>query len=266
MISTSISARWSNISNDYDQYRLSPPKELIQIIAKLSRRNLQLVVDFGCGTGLSTFPWKSVSKKVLGLDPMIEMLNFAQNSIKSDNVEFQLGNGEKSGLKDNSVDIAIFTHSIHWMEPEGTISEIKRILKKNGLFVILGHNFPPLSEFLEVDRDYFQFKNKCDTLALALNLDEGSQLNMAEFAKYLIQKNMFSVYREFYYNHQMKWSAKDYVGWLYTHGIVQKLVQLNIDEAEFGLDLLKKKVFEYFGENECFIMPVWRTIVFKDLM
>lgn len=261
-----VLTRWTSIAKEYDQYRLAPPSKLIKIITSLTRKESpDLVVDLGCGTGLSTYPWALVSKMVLGIDPLSEMLSVAKQSNSAKNIDFLQGYGNSTGLDNRSVDIITCNHSIHWMEPESTIIEVARIIKEDGIFVMMGHNFPPLSEFLEVDNEYFRFKKKCDLLISSLNLNKGFFENMVGFAEQLNALGLFKIYREFYFSDEREWSADDYIGWINTQGVVQKLNQLNIDEAEFGLTALKKKIAVCFGEKKCFVMPVWRVIVFKEL-
>lgn len=169
-----LSSRWAPIAEEYDQFRLSPPLELVKTIKRFTQKDsIGLIIDLGCGTGLSTRPWSKVANKVVGIDPLPEMLSIAKSKMKDKEVEFLQGYSHSTALRENSVDIVVCNHSIHWMEPESTISEITRILKHDGIFVIMGHNFPPVSEHLNVDKEYFLFRNKCDQLTASLNLNEG---------------------------------------------------------------------------------------------
>lgn len=125
-----LNSRWANIAHQYDKHRLSPPAELIEWLAKMAcgDNKPELLVDLGCGTGLSTRPWASFAHKVIGIDPSDELLAVANSQNQSDHISYMKGFGSDTGLKDQSVDIVTAMHSIHWMEPDSTLSEIVRVL------------------------------------------------------------------------------------------------------------------------------------------
>jgi len=157
-LSYNVNERWANNTANYDTFRPSVPAELLSQVADLYGEPIGCVLDLGCGTGLSTKPWLPYAQRVIGIDPSEEMLAWAsQKSLV--NIQFMQGRGNSIPLPDGSVDIVACHASIHWMEPESSILEIMRVLKPQGMFVLLNHNWPPLSNNLDLDATYFQFKS-----------------------------------------------------------------------------------------------------------
>lgn len=257
--------RWSGVKDAYDKFRAQPPEGLISLLAQISKKKIpDVILDLGCGTGLSTRPWARFAGTVIGIDPSEEMLGLARTKDHFSNIRYELGTGSRINMPDGSVDIITSAHSIHWMEPESTIVEIMRVLKRDGMFVMYGHNFPPLSMHLEIDSAYFGFKKKCEELALKLGLNEGFYKNMVDFSAHLYAGGGFEHFREFYFHEEKKWTAADYIGWLHTHGVVQKLLQRRINEDEFDLPALERKIQQFLGDVPADMILTWRVIVFKN--
>jgi ubiquinone/menaquinone biosynthesis C-methylase UbiE len=144
--------RFSGIADHYDKYRPVPPKIITQVLTNYIDEKPALVVDLGCGTGLSTFLWSSVSDKVIGIDPNRDMLNKAidkwNRDEESNNVVFQFGYGNDTNLESDCADIITCSSSFQWMEPVSTINEILRILRKGGVFAIYSPNQPPTFDWV----------------------------------------------------------------------------------------------------------------------
>jgi ubiquinone/menaquinone biosynthesis C-methylase UbiE len=114
----------------------------------------QVVVDLGCGTGwlsayLSTFPQIS---KIICIDSDQQMLE----SMVPNMFDFMAGNFDKAEcvhglfepilLEDKSVDLIVACAAFHHSENlPGLLSEVRRVLKQNGLLVILNEN--PLAKW-----------------------------------------------------------------------------------------------------------------------
>lgn len=129
----------------YDRFRPSPPVILLQqCLNYLDRPKAKLVVDLGCGTGISTIVWSPFTEKVIGIEPCQEMIERAQ--LKEDqpvNVRYIQAYGHALSLEQESVDILACSQSFHWMNPQPTLREIHRVLKQNGVLMIYDVIWPP---------------------------------------------------------------------------------------------------------------------------
>lgn len=153
-----VNERWAKNTTNYDTFRPSVPSDLLNQVVSLYGEPIECVLDLGCGTGLSTRPWTTYALQVIGVDPSEEMLASA-SKISEGNIQFIRGSGHAIPLPDGSVDIVACHASIHWMKPESSMLEIMRVLKPQGMLVLLNHNWPPLSNSLALDAAYFQFKS-----------------------------------------------------------------------------------------------------------
>jgi SAM-dependent methyltransferase len=135
----------------YDRYRPRPPEVLLDTLCLYARRERPaLVVDLGCGTGLSTRAWSGRAERVIGVEPNGAMLAAAE---PADGVEYREGFAHDTGLDDACADVVTCSQSLHWMEPEPTFAEAARILRPGGVFAAYDYDWPPVIE-PEVDEAF----------------------------------------------------------------------------------------------------------------
>jgi len=133
--------RFSGFARLYASVRPQPPPKVVEIVLGiLHKRRLERVVDLGSGTGLSTGIWTSVSDSVVGIEPTADMRNQARMDYPG--IEFLDGTGDQTSLATGSADVVLCSQSFHWMEPTATLVEVNRILKDEGVFVVLDCHWP----------------------------------------------------------------------------------------------------------------------------
>jgi ubiquinone/menaquinone biosynthesis C-methylase UbiE len=123
-----------------------PPKEAIkndvwlkhfpEILGNLTGKS---VLDCGCGTGGLSAALSQNGAKVTAFDLSNGMLKVAQKRASSWKLEIPLVESafENLPFKDNSFDFVVGTMILHHTELEKAVSEIKRVLKKNGRILFL---------------------------------------------------------------------------------------------------------------------------------
>jgi SAM-dependent methyltransferase len=125
----------------YDRFRPRPPLVLLELLCRFARTERpELVVDLGCGTGLSTRAWNGLAARVIGVEPNPAMLAAAQPAA---GVEYREAYAQETGLPESSADIATCSQSFHWMEPGPTLAEAARILRGGGVFAAYDYDVPP---------------------------------------------------------------------------------------------------------------------------
>ncbi|MGV8168629.1 MAG: methyltransferase domain-containing protein [Candidatus Nanoarchaeia archaeon] len=117
---------------------------------ELEKKETLLIVDVGCGDK----PYEAVIKNKL--KDKCKKITYTGVDFYNSKADIDLDiNKKKLPFKDNSADIVICTEVLeHTYNPFFVISEMKRILKKNGLLLVTSPFFFPVHE---VEHDYVRF-------------------------------------------------------------------------------------------------------------
>jgi SAM-dependent methyltransferase len=128
----------------YDRFRPRPPRALVETLLQVSGvERARLVVDLGCGTGLSTRAWAGDADEVIGVEPNAAMVAVADGATVAPNVRFVHAFGQDTGLAEVGADLVTCSQSLHWMEPEPTFAEVARLLRPGGVFAAYDYDLPP---------------------------------------------------------------------------------------------------------------------------
>src|SRR5262245_15511215 len=125
----------------YDRFRPRTPRALVDLLCRYAQVEPTLVVDLGCGTGLSTRVWSDAAGRVVGVEPNAAMLAAAE---PLPGVEYREAFAQETGLPDGLADIVTCSQSLHWMEPGPTFAEAVRILRPGGVFAAYDYDLPPV--------------------------------------------------------------------------------------------------------------------------
>src|SRR5512145_229544 len=122
--------RFSGIAGIYNQSRPGLPPAFVDLLIQLAGETKPaLVVDLGCGTGLSTRIWAGRAQQIIGIEPNQDMRQEAERQTSDDAIRYQDGISSQTGLEDGSADIVTISQALHWMEPAPTFAEVARILR-----------------------------------------------------------------------------------------------------------------------------------------
>jgi SAM-dependent methyltransferase len=127
----------------YDEFRPQAPTVIVDILTRASGlKRPRLVVDLGCGTGLSTRLWAARADRVFGIEPNPHMVRVArQHAWTAANVSYREGFGHDTRLPDGCADVVTCAQSLHWMEPAPTFAEVARILRPGGMFAAYDYDY-----------------------------------------------------------------------------------------------------------------------------
>jgi len=158
--------QWTVVAETYHDIRPIPPTVIIKIILSWLKRSPDIVVDVGCGTGLSTTIWKDVAKKTIGIEPNDEMRNIAQNNVNSDHIVFKKGFSNELNLTSNYADVITVSQAFHWFDIDSTLLEFQRVLKKDGILAIYDFELPPIFGW-EIEKSFLELRKKCSEIYYA---------------------------------------------------------------------------------------------------
>lgn len=115
-------------------------EHLVRYISLASLVKNKKILDIACGSGYgSDLLSSSGAKRVYGVDVSKEAIEYCRNEYKRSNLFFLEGDASKIPLGDDSVDVVISFETIEHISHEKQLeflSEIKRVLRKNGILVI----------------------------------------------------------------------------------------------------------------------------------
>jgi SAM-dependent methyltransferase len=217
----------------YDRNRPRPPQALLEWLCRYARLDKPaLVVDLGCGTGLSTRAWAGRAERVVGIEPNGAMLAAAD---PAPGVEFREAYAQDTGLEDGCADIVTCSQSLHWMTPEPTFAEAARILRAGGVFAAYDYDWPPVVD-PEVDAAFKAYQSRRGDLRRLWDLKRGADIwPKEEHLQRMRESGEFSFCREVLLHSVEEGDADRIVGFAYSLGC--PAVDMDNDELEHELRL-----------------------------
>ena len=233
--------RFLGYADTYDEGRPKLPSKAIELLKIYLDNAIHTIVDIGCGTGLSTKVCTLYANAVIGIDPSIDMLNTAKTK-EDKKMKFVQGYGDKTGLQNECADIVICSQAFHWMEPEQTIKEVHRILKKGGIFAVIDADYPPvIHKELEKINSYLHNKTAI--------LEEYKNNWISEKTEHLnnIKKSgLFEYSREICFSHIEKYDQERFKKFLLSQSSMQHAIKYNYDKIVDELNTLDEKLYKIF--------------------
>lgn len=226
----------------YHRYRPEPPKEiLLQCLNYLGVSKADLILDLGCGTGISTRILAEHSNKVIGLEPSNEMLSIAREETRESNISYKQGYANKIEIEANSVDIVTCSQSFHWMEPTSTLKEIDRVLKDNGVLLIYDVIWPPSVNY-EYEQAYCQLFERINKLTQELNEQIAYKWDKNKHLSSIKESNFFNYVKETYYHKSESFNPEKFIGIALSQGGLEALLKRGFNEEEIGVTKFKETV------------------------
>ncbi len=128
----------------YDGSRPRPPAVVRDVLVRCAGGDRPvLVVDLGCGTGLSTRLWAGHADRVVGVEANPAMIERARASSPAE-VEFVERFADDTGLDGGVADIVTCAQSFHWMDPAAVLPEAARVLRPGGVFAAYDYDVVPV--------------------------------------------------------------------------------------------------------------------------
>ncbi|WP_415911843.1 malonyl-ACP O-methyltransferase BioC [Neptuniibacter sp. QD37_11] len=110
-----------------------------ELLAYLPQQSVSTMMDLGCGTGYFTPKLKHAypDATLLNLDLALGMLQFSRAQRCEDQTHWICADAEALPIADQQLDLIFSSLAIQWCEDvEGLFSEISRVLKPGGRFVV----------------------------------------------------------------------------------------------------------------------------------
>jgi demethylmenaquinone methyltransferase/2-methoxy-6-polyprenyl-1,4-benzoquinol methylase len=134
-----------------------------KVLALVSKKNPETVLDIATGTGdLALLMAETSAEKIIGLDISAGMLEVGRKKIANANlsnkIEMVLADSESMPFEDNSFDAITVAFGIRNFEHlDLGLKEILRVLKPNGIFVVLETSNPTKTPYKQVYSLYTKY-------------------------------------------------------------------------------------------------------------
>lgn len=224
--------RFNGFEDVYDQNRPHAPGLVVDLLSNYVQKRPQLVVDVGCGTGLSTLVWEGSARQVIGVEPNADMRGKARQKLaqlpEGCNISFEHGYSNELPVASGSADIVTCSQSFHWMEPVSTLAEVHRVLAEGGVFAAYDCDWPPVLNW-QLEREYEHLIGLADRLLyehedpqkLPVKRDKSTHLQTLQSSGH------FRFVREIVFHHTEPCSAERYIGLLLSQGGIQATLKLS---------------------------------------
>jgi SAM-dependent methyltransferase len=148
---------FSNHSQQYAQHRPQYPDEIYAYLASIAPGH-SLAWDCGTGNGQAAIGLANYFDNVHATDASAEQIRLAY---PHDKVDYLVEPAEHVSLNTSSADLVTVAVAIHWFNFDGFYSEVKRVLKPDGILAAWTYNLPMISAEIDplINRYYFEILN-----------------------------------------------------------------------------------------------------------
>lgn len=251
--------RFSGFADTYDRYRPTPPADVIELLCMLAQvQRPGLVVDLGCGTGLSTKVWLGRAEKVIGIEPSDDMRKQAEAALaatagkgQATKAEFRAGYSHATGLEAGSADIVTCSQSLHWMEPVSTFREVGRILRPGGVFAAIDCDWPPTLPDWRAEQAWTDFLKRVH----ALEDQHGINKTLPRWPKdghlkRMQESGIFRHTKDVLLHNRESGSGDRLAGLAESFGGIGDLRKAGLSDDQIGLTDFARQVREILGGQE----------------
>jgi SAM-dependent methyltransferase len=142
--------RFSGLADAYANYRPSYPDEAVHVVsARAGLKPNAVIVDVGCGTGISTRLFAERGFSVIGIEPNAEMRHRAEMTpcLNGPPPLYRDGTAEATGLPTSSAECVVSAQAFHWFDPGLALREFHRVLKPGGWVALLWNERDETDQF-----------------------------------------------------------------------------------------------------------------------
>ncbi len=142
---------FSHQSAEYSLYRPTYPDKLFQFLAKLC---LSTDTAWDCATGnvQAAIGLTPYFRNIIASDTSSEQISRAQPHEK---IDYLVACAERSGIESASIDLIMVAQALHWFDFEAFYREAKRVLKPDGVLVVVSYQLPRINPDIDAIIDGF---------------------------------------------------------------------------------------------------------------
>lgn len=245
------------VIKNYACSRLDIPKHLFD---SLLMRNIifngKKVADLGSGAGVFSRKLALRNAEVVGVEPSDSLLAEARETSRKEFFPISFTNGkiERTGLESNFYDFVTVMKTWHKCNRLVALTEIKRILKKNGVLLIIDSQFstshPLVEETLRVLGKYEHSVVAKKDFSSSVEMQELNGFPVEWFEEWRV--NGFEL-RDFYkIDYTVSFTVDE---WLQRVASISWMADMDVKERQAFLNELEKTVEMRMGHGASYTIP-----------
>lgn len=240
--------RFTGFAETYERARPSMPEYPVQVICRYLHKKPHMVVDLGCGTGLSTMVWDNFCERVVGVEPSEDMLAIADTK-RSSKISFVHAYANNTGLESGCADAVVCSQSFHWMEPVSTIKEVNRLLTPDGLFATVDCDWPPVADW-KAEKAYDDLYQKVRILEKTLPevKDTFVRYSKEKHLQNIKDSGYFRYCRELLFVNTEPCTARRFTDIIISQGSLQTILKKRPELLLEDIEAFKTAVASIYGD------------------
>lgn len=243
--------RFGGFADIYDEARPRCPAYVTELAKRYLERTPETVVDLGSGTGRSALVWKDAANYVVGVEPNSDMIECARANAKDAvNVGFVRRFSNDTGLPALFADVVTCSQAFHWMEPIGTLREVNRILRPEGMLMIIDADLTPVCNW----KAEYAFRRFAKALRDIETTDPDISATFVRWSRdkhlgSLAQSGYFMFIREIVFSNKEIFTAERLIRMVLSLGGLQTILKRKPDSIAASLEEFEQDIREIFGDG-----------------
>lgn len=214
---------FDTVADAYEQFRPSPPREVVDAIVELADvHEGSRVLEIDCGTGQLSVPLAELGVDLVAVELGAQLAARAKRNLEQfPHARLDIGAFEHWPLPASTFDVVIAANAFHWLDPQVRLSKSVRALRPGGCLTVLHvHHVRGGTPgfFADTQRSYAKW-GMSDDPSFQPPLPSRTPAMYPE----LEDRPEFSAVRRRYFEIPMQYTTASYVGWLTTDSLVNTL-------------------------------------------